>query len=251
MGVDTIAGTEPFAATSGHFGVLVLHGFTGSPLSMRPLAERFVDAGFSVELPLLAGHGTRVEDLAETRFADWMDSALDAHGELATRTDRTAIVALSMGGLLALHLARMLPEIAGLVLINPFVCPPSPSLVEMLEDAVEAGAVFIPGIGGDIKRSGVMSGGYDSVPIRSMLSLFYAAEAFSEHLEEVTCPVLLLTSREDHVVPADSGALLEERIGGAIEHVYLENSYHVATLDNDAGEVEERAIAFVSKLMAN
>jgi carboxylesterase len=53
------------------------------------------------------------------------------------------------------------------------------------------------------------------------------------------------------VVAPDSGELLEERIGGAIERVYLENSYHVATLDNDAGEVEERSIAFVSKLMAN
>jgi carboxylesterase len=218
---------------------------------MRPLAECFVDAGFSVELPLLAGHGTRPEDLAETRFDDWLESARAAYVELSARTDRTAVVALSMGGLLALYLARAYPEIAGLVLINPFVCPPDPSLVATLEEAVDAGVVMMPSIDGDIKRAGVDSGGYDAMPICPMLSMFGGASAMTDHLVEVTCPVLLLTSREDHVVAPDSGELLEERIGGAIERVYLENSYHVATLDNDAGEVEERSIAFVSKLMAN
>src|SRR5580658_3749695 len=96
-----LPGAEPFAASNGPHGVLVLHGFTGCPQSMRPLAEAFADAGFSVELPLLPGHGTGVEDLVPMRWPDWMAAAEAAYLDLAARCDRTVVAGLSMGGTLA------------------------------------------------------------------------------------------------------------------------------------------------------
>src|SRR5580658_8361282 len=84
-------GAEPFSASNGPNGVLVLHGFTGNPRSMRPLAEAFADAGFSVDLPLLPGHGTSVDDLLTTSWEDWSRAADRAYTELAAHCDRTVV----------------------------------------------------------------------------------------------------------------------------------------------------------------
>src|SRR5579863_7112149 len=108
-----LPGAEPFAASNGPHGVLVLHGFTGCPQSMRPLAEAFADGGFSVELPLLPGHGTQVEDLAETRFDDWLAAAEEAYVQLAARCDRVVVAGLSMGGTLSCELAVRHSDLAG------------------------------------------------------------------------------------------------------------------------------------------
>jgi carboxylesterase len=242
-----LPGAEPFAASNGPHGVLVLHGFTGCPQSMRPLAEAFADAGFSVELPLLPGHGTAIGDLVPTRFSDWLDAAEAAYLELAARCDRTVVAGLSMGGTLSLSLAARYEEIAGLVLVNPLVAPPAESFVGILRGALEGGVPVAPGIGSDIAKEGSVELAYEGVPIEAALSLFAAVEELSGHLDDVRCPVLLLQSRQDHVVPADSGDLLVERAGGPVERVWLESSYHVATLDNDAGEIEERAVTFAQK----
>ena len=118
-----MAGCEPLSVNGGPVGVLVLHGFTGSPFSMRPLAERFADAGFSVEMPLLPGHGTAVEDMIPTRFEDWSGGAEAAFQSLAARTEKVFVVGLSMGGTLTCWLAEKHPTIAGIVLVNPTELP--------------------------------------------------------------------------------------------------------------------------------
>lgn len=242
-----LPGAEPFSASNGPHGVLVLHGFTGCPQSMRPLAEAFADAGFSVELPLLPGHGTVVEDLLTTRFADWLASAEAAYEGLAARCDRTVVAGLSMGGTLALHLAARFAEIAGVIVVNPLVAPPAESFEAILRGTLEAGLDRMPGIGSDIAREGVAELAYDAVPIEAVLSLFAAARDLSGRLDEVRCPLLLLQSRADHVVPPESGDLLVAEAGGPVERVWLEHSFHVATLDNDRDELEERAVSFAQK----
>ena len=83
-----MTGAEPWRADGGPAGVLVVHGFTGNPQSMRPLAEAFAAAGFTVSLPLLPGHGTRIEDMLPTRWADWSTAAEQAYDELAARCER-------------------------------------------------------------------------------------------------------------------------------------------------------------------
>ena len=246
----TLPGAEPFSAFDGPNGVLVLHGYTGSPHSVRPLGEAFADAGFSVELPLLPGHGTSVEDLLACRFHDWAEAAEAALESLAARSDRVVVAGLSMGGTLALTLMLGHPEICGGVVVNPLVEPPADSFLEMLQGLLDSGTDRVPAIGSDIAKPGVMEQAYDATPIEPLLSLFEATKELSARLGELTAPVLLLSSRQDHVVPTSSGDLLAERAGGPVERVFLERSYHVATLDFDQGEVEERAIAFAMKAVA-
>src|SRR3954451_1574560 len=105
-------GAQAFSAagTNGH-GVLVCHGFTGNPQSMRGLAEAFAGAGFSVELPLWPGHGTSIDDMLTTSWDDWSAAADSAFAELATRCGKVVVAGLSMGGTLATWLAAAHPEI--------------------------------------------------------------------------------------------------------------------------------------------
>ncbi|MCU1490028.1 MAG: esterase [Acidimicrobiaceae bacterium] len=245
-----LPGAAPFSASNGSVGVLVLHGFTGSPRSMRSLAEVFADAGFSVELPLLPGHGTEVADLVPCRFAHWSGAVEGAYLELAARCDATVVAGLSMGGTLACWLAERHPELAGLVLVNPLVKPPAESLVAMLRQAVAAGTELMPSIGSDVAKEAVQEGSYDATPIAALISLFEATVEVAAQLHEIVCPVLLFSSRTDHVVPTESGDLLQERVAGPLERVHLEASYHVATLDHDAAEIEARAVAFAQKVAA-
>ncbi|MBW3537446.1 MAG: alpha/beta fold hydrolase, partial [Actinobacteria bacterium] len=123
-----IPGAEPWSAegTNGH-GALVLHGFTGNPSSMRALAEELHIAGFSVEMPLLPGHGTTVEEMSVTGWADWSNAAEAALQRLAASVDKVVLVGLSMGGTLATWLASRHSEAAGLAVINPYVEVPADS----------------------------------------------------------------------------------------------------------------------------
>src|SRR5687767_11596486 len=117
MTAPVIPGAEPMSVDGGPVGALVLHGFTGNPQSMRGLAEALAGAGFAVELPLLPGHGTAVEDMVGTTWADWLGEAEGAYGKLVARTDRVVVAGLSMGGALAAWLASEHPEVAGLVCV--------------------------------------------------------------------------------------------------------------------------------------
>jgi carboxylesterase len=243
-------GAEPFSAAGGPIGVLVLHGFTGSPQSMRPLAKALAAEGFTVELPLLPGHGTSVHDMLATRWSDWSSAADAAYSDLAGRCARIVVAGLSMGGTLAIWLAERYRDVAGIILVNPLVDPPAPSFREMLRGMLDSGAESLPAIGSDIAMQGAVESAYEATPIEPMLSMFEAVDGIAAELGEVSCPVLLLSSRSDHVVPSESGDLLVERASGPLERVWLERSYHVATLDYDAPEVETRAVEFVRKVTA-
>ena len=245
-----LAGAEPLSIAGGRIGVLVLHGFTGSPQSMRPLATALAASGCAVELPLLPGHGTSAADLMPTRWSDWSSAAHASYIDLAGRSDRVVVAGLSMGGALAIWLAQRHPEIAGIIVVNPLVDPPAPSFREMLRGMLEAGATSLPSIGSDIAMQGAVESAYDATPIEPLLSMFEAVDDIAVRLGELMCPVLLLSSRVDHVVPPESGDLLVERVSGPIERVWLERSFHVATLDYDAAEIEARSVEFVSKVRA-
>lgn len=251
MTSPVLAGAEPFSRQGGPTGVLVLHGFTGNPQSMRPLAEALAALGHSVELPLLPGHGTAVEDMLPTRFADWSGAAEAAYEELAARCDAVAVVALSMGGSLALWLAARHPEIRGLALVNPMVEPPAESFRDVLRGILAAGTELAPGVGSDIAKEGVTESAYLGTPIAAVLSLFDGLDDLAPRLGEISCPVLLLSSRQDHVVPSESGDYLTARVAGPLERVWLERSYHVATLDHDAPEIEARVGAFVADVLGS
>ena len=161
-----------------------------------------------------------------------------------------ALVALSMGGTLACSLAENHAEVVGMVLVNPFVDPPADSFRAVLRGILESGTEIAPGVGSDIAKEGSTELAYLGSPIAAALSMFEGIDVVAAALGEIRCPVLLLSSRNDHVVPSSSGDLLVEKVSGPIERIWLEHSYHVATLDNDAELVVSRTVQFVGGLFA-
>jgi carboxylesterase len=231
-------------------GVLVLHGFTGQPMSVAGLASAFSAAGFDVEMPTLPGHGTRIEDMIPTRWADWAAEADAAFSRLAARVDRVLVAALSMGGALACRVAVDHPEVAGLVLVNPLAEPPGDALFDILRLSLEQGIETTPGIGSDIARPGITEAAYDGAPVAPALSMYEGVRELAPRLPEITCPVLLFNSPQDHVVPPSNSDFLAAAVSGPVERVTCERSYHVATLDWDREMIEERAVAFARRLVA-
>jgi carboxylesterase len=246
-GKEIIAGCEPWSAAGGPHGVLVLHGFTGNPQSMRGLAEAFAAAGFAVELPLLPGHGTSVDDMLTTDWSDWSTAAEAAYADLAGRCDRVVVAGLSMGGSLTAWLASRHPEIAGIVCVNPALSVPA-EIVAALTEMIEGGVDRIPAIGGDVADPAGREKAYDATPLAPMLSLAAAADELRDHLGKIACPVLIMNSPQDHVVDPVNSDLLAEGVSGPVERVTLERSYHVATLDYDKDIVDERAVEFARRV---
>lgn len=244
---DLIAGAEPWSHQGGPAGALVLHGFTGNPGSMRGVAEALAAAGFTVELPRLPGHGTKVEDMIPTRFSDWLGAAEAAYQSLVERCEEVVVVGLSMGGALTAWLGSEHPEIAGLVCINAIVSEPA-GMRELVEGMIAEGQDRFAGIGSDIKKEGVVESAYSDTPLAPLVSLMEAGAEFAGRLERITSPVLIISSREDHVVPPENGDILQNSVQGPVERVFAENSYHVVTMDNDKAMVEEATVAFARKV---
>lgn len=243
-------GCEPWSSPEGGpHGALVLHGFTGSPVSMRPLAEALADAGFSVEMPRLPGHGTDAADLALTTWDDWLaeaDRALDAV-QARTPDGKVVVVGLSMGGALTLSLGETHPELAGIVPINaPTQAPPE--LAEGLAAMLQGGVDMIDSIGGDIADPDADEASYATTPLRPLVTMLEAGEAVRARLGDIRCPALIITSRQDHVVTPTDSDVIAEAVGGPVERLWLEKSFHVATLDYDRAEVESATVAFAQRV---
>lgn len=248
-GAAVIPGAEPWSADGGPHGALVLHGFTGNCGGVRPVAEALHAAGFAVEMPLLPGHGTKVEDLLPTGFDDWYDAAEQALERLQDRVDRIVVAGLSMGGALTCVLAVEHPEIAGIACVNP-ATQVNDEIRTTVEQMLAEGNDYIPPVGSDIALEGATENAYDATPVPPLLTMFDAADRFAGRLDKITCPTLVITSRQDHVVPPSDSEFLVSRVAGPVEHVWLEDSFHVATIDVDGPEVARRIVEFATKVTA-
>ncbi|WP_280700016.1 alpha/beta fold hydrolase [Kitasatospora sp. GP82] len=241
-------GAEPFRHRGGRVGVLLVHGFTGSPQSLRPWADHLAAAGLTVALPLLPGHGTRWQDLRLTRWEDWYAEVDREFRELADECEQVFVCALSMGGSLALRLAARHGEaVAGLVLVNPSVRSDNPAsvLLPVLRHLVPS----LPGVANDIALPGAAEVGYDRMPLPAVWSLGRLWQDVQALLPEVRQPVLLLHSPQDHVVsPANSELVLARISSTDVTELLCERSYHVATLDHDAELIFEASLDFIRRL---
>lgn len=231
-------------------GALVLHGLTGSPHSVAGMAAALVAAGFEVETPLLPGHGSSPEDLAVCGWADWSAAAEEAYRWVAKRSRSVVAVGLSMGGALAAAVAARHAEVRGLAVVNPLVDPPAADFLDVLERFLAAGERFLPGVAGDVADPDAVEEAYDRLPVAALLSMSRGLVALGPQLGAVSCPVLILTSRHDHVVPSVSGDVLAGAVSGPVERVWLERSRHVATLDLDRHELERRVVEFAVRVTA-
>jgi carboxylesterase len=229
--------------------VLVLHGFSGSPRSMRPWAEHLADHGFRVDLPRLPGHGTSWRELNVTGWQDWYAAAERALLRLADAGRApVGIGGLSMGGALALRLAQVHPDLVrGLVLVNPVI-----NIVDPRVRALRLIRLVTPslgGIAGDVAKPGADEGGYDRTPLHALHSQTHLWAAARRDLARVRTPLLVYRSRQDHVADPSSVALIRD-VAASDDRTFvvLERSYHVATLDHEAQVIFAGSVELFARL---
>ncbi|WP_245644666.1 alpha/beta hydrolase [Nocardioides jensenii] len=241
---------RPEASKTPHLkvGVLLSHGFTGSPASMRAWAEFLAVHGYAVEVPLLPGHGSTWQEMNLTTWQDWYAEVARAFDKLVRENDTVIVGGLSMGGALALRLAADRPDdVAGVLLVNAAVASTNKQLLALplLRHVVKS----MPGIGNDIKKPGGDERGYDRTPLNSLHSMVRAWKPLRVDLPKVTAPIRFFRSAEDHVVDPSSVQVVRSSVSSRIfEERILEDSYHVATLDNDATTIFEESLEFIRTL---
>ncbi len=238
----------PTADGGRRVGVLLLHGFTGSPASMRPWAAHLAAQGFGVAVPRLPGHGTTWRELNRATWADWQAEAERSLDKLRANADSVVVGGLSMGGGLALRLAADAGrEVAGVVLVNAAVTTQRKDVLALpvLKHLVPS----LPGIAGDIKKPDVVEHGYRRTPLKAAHSMLTGWRSLRPDLHRVTQPLLVFRSSVDHVVDPSSAALIRATVSSQdVTERVLENSYHVATLDNDAPIIFAESVRFVQRV---
>ncbi|HWU31370.1 MAG TPA: alpha/beta fold hydrolase [Marmoricola sp.] len=238
---------KPALADGRKVGVLLSHGFTGSPASMRPWAEYLADQGYTVSVPRLPGHGTTVEEMLQTRFSDYTAAIESAYADLAAQCDLVVVAGLSMGGALVLQLAENHPEIAGVVLVNAAVASTNKQL--LLLPVLKHFVKTFPAIANDIKKPGIEENGYDKTPLKPLASFVASWKPIQAGLGRIECPVFVFRSADDHVVDPSSARIILAGVGTPDKtEVVLKESFHVATLDNDAPEIFATSAAFIERV---
>jgi carboxylesterase len=237
-------GSAPYHHEGGQIGVLLCHGFTGTPQSLRPWGEHLAAAGLTVSLPRLPGHGTTWQEMNRTRWEDWFAELERAFEALRGSCAEVFVMGLSLGGCMALRLAEVHgPLVRGLVIVNPSIVNDVPLLT--LAPVLKFLLPSVPGVAGDIKRPGVAEVGYTRTPVRAAATLPRLWARVRSELHRVTQPVLVYHSPEDHVVKPASVALLRATLGDNLTVRECLDSYHVATLDNDAPAIFEGSLDFI------
>jgi len=246
----TLPGSRPL-------GCLLVHGFTGTPDEMRPLAEALAARGFPVHAVRLAGHGTDVTDLARTRWTDWFASVEAGVARLRASTERLAVAGMSMGSLLGLHLAATRPDdVAAVVLCGtPLrLGDPRVRLVPLLSRVLPTRMAMLPKPNGPDVADPAMraaSRSYRMTPLAGVTELLRLQVVVRRELSRVTQPALLLHGRQDHSVPFSNLELLRRSLGSSwIETHVLERSWHVITMDLERDEVGRLAADFLERVEA-
>jgi carboxylesterase len=242
------ADATPDPADGQRVGVLLSHGFTGSPASMVPWGRHLADQGFGVAVPRLPGHGTSWQELNRTGWADWYGEVERAFEKLRANCDQVVVGGLSMGGSLVLRLAADRGrEVAGVMLVNAAVNVDRKDVlaVPVLKWVVPS----FPGIANDIKKPGGDEHGYTRTPLKALGSMLLGWKSLRTDLPKVTQPLVVFRSVEDHVVDPSSARIISSTVSSRdVTERMLENSYHVATLDNDAPTIFEESVHFVRRV---
>jgi carboxylesterase len=240
---------QPFLLEGSDTGLLIFHGFTSTPQSVREVAEKVHKfSGATVYCPRLAGHGETPTALAEIGQADWVASAEDALATLSTRCGRVIVGGLSLGATLSLNLAARMPDkIQGVVSINGSTGLYRPEVVAPLYET--EGPAFIDGIGSDIAEPGMTEICYNRIPRETLKERFLLTNATGALLPLIRQPILILQSRRDNVVDPENAPRIATSVRSSEIHLsWLERSYHVATLDYDRRLIAERIAEFLRQV---
>lgn len=247
---ELMDGAEPTYTHGNTAGILLLHDLAGSPQMVHQLAECLTECGYSLDAPLLPGHGTEIEDLVDMTWDDWAGASQLALDELASRSGPVVIIGIGMGATLGSFVGAQHPDVVGLVAINPRAIPVPQGAIDMLRAMLAQGVQFVPPLGPDVADKSAHVVGYDTVPVTTLISMFEAIGDMENHWDNLKCPVLVVTSARDHRVSPFNAEFLAERVGGPVERVTLERSFHVATVDVEHEQLEKAALDFVGRVTA-
>jgi carboxylesterase len=243
---------DPFDLVGdGAIGAVCIHGFTGTPYEMRYLGEALSRAGISVHGMRLPGHGTRVEDLDETTWRDWVAAVEDAYDEMRLVCGRVALVGQSLGGLLALYIASKRTDVAAVATLA------APLWLEGLSARVAQWAAdgalrrirAIPKFyGSDVrdKRTRAENPSYSAIPTRALAQLAAFMRVVDGSLENVTQPVLVVHGTHDHTAPVACAQRIAARTR-AVRTRILPRSYHVIAADVERDIVAAEVIDFLRR----
>lgn len=242
---DIINGAEPFYYKGNNIGILVSHGFVGTPQSMEFLGESLANYGFTVYGIRLSGHGTHYRDLENVNYHNWMDDFERGYQLLKNNCKHIFVVGQSMGGTLTLDLASKFDDLKGIMLINPAMFIPSFNKFMKCDEAtlLEEGSP-------DIKANNVKEITYDKTPLRAIQQLLKLLDVVRNKLSNVSCPTLSFQSIEDHVVPAENTDFILQKINAKVKRkIVLKDSYHVASMDNEKELIVNECVHFIKDLM--
>ena len=237
---NVISGAENIFIQGNSTGILICHGFNGTPQSVKYLAESFAKYGYTVYAPRLKGHGTTIFEMEEAHYQDWIADLHAAYLLLKQTCRHIFVIGQSMGGALALELATK-EALNGVLTINAALSVPE---YEAL--AVKSEPRFIDEGKPDIKNSEATEITYNQVPLKAVFQLINFMKVAKQGLSNITCPIKVFVSPEDHVVPANCSYDIFDTVHSTEkELVSLDNSYHVASLDHDKDKIVQHTIDFI------
>ncbi len=232
-------------STNKNVGVIFVHGFTGSPASMRPWADYFQERGYTVSVPRLPGHATQWQDLNRVKWQEWPARVQVDLDRMRKICEKVFVFGLSMGGGTTLNIAEN-NILDGICLVNPMIHIPGALIkIAPLVALIQPGRASV---GDDIKKPNITEWGYDVLPTKGVIQLNKMLKETRKNLGKVTCPTLLFHSVDDHVLPVSNTEIIMAEIEiDAKQRIELTNSYHVATLDNEAPLVFANSLAHVQQ----
>lgn len=221
-------------------GVLLIHGFTGTPSEVRVLGEYLRDKGYTVKGILLKGHGTSPEDMKKCSYRDWIRGAVEGYKALKQECDEVFAVGLSMGGLLSLYLARNYDIKGAAVLSAPIRIHGKSAAFAFIERNFRTYILRNP----EKKDINIIS--YDKSPIKSVHNLFKLIRYVKANLKFIEKPVLIMQSYGDRTVSPLSANIIYNNIGSKDKSIiYLHNSGHIITCDNEKEQVFKEVYGFI------
>lgn len=240
-----IRGAEPFLLPGGDHGVLLIHGFTGSPSEMRLLGDQLNSLGYTVLAPRLCGHGTSVREMRQTSWPHWYSAVEDGYHLLHGICRHVAVVGLSMGGLMTLKLAAEYPVDRLVALSTPIY------IADRRLHLLPAYRLFQRYVTKQRKRYDVdpiYTVCYDRTPLDSLASMLELIKHVEVLLPVVRAPALVIQSRREHTVRPESARLIYNRLGSIDKKlVWLEKSGHVVTLDKERDQVFQYIADFLGR----
>lgn len=250
----------------GPVGVLLIHGLGGTPIEMRNVAQSLAADGMTVLACQLAGHGGTEEDLAGSTYEDWYASAEAALALLESRCTTVLVGGLSMGALLAgLLAARNQDRVAGLIMLAPTLrydgwsIPRYSFLLPLLMKTpfgrryrfIEAEPYGLKdermrAVVARAMRQGSPDAGLLGTPSQALRQLWRLVAALKPRLRDIRQRTLLVHAREDDVASLGNCLYLQRHLGGMVDALILDDSYHLVTLDRQRTEVTDRVVAFTN-----